>query len=342
MWRYACKRLALMLPTLFLILLMNFIIIQLAPSGPLEYKLGAIADGDELTIFGKPSHTLSDEMLTALTVQYGFDKPASERFWQMVVNYASGDFGESLFLGQSVASLMAEKLPVSVLLGALTLALIYALAVPLGVYKAVHDGGAVDRATSLLLALLHAMPMFVLALMLLVLFSGGGFWQWFPMQGLSSDDYAELSWAGRVLDVAHHLVLPVLAGAVGGLASISYLTKFAVGAELARPYVRHAYALGLSARQVLYGQVLKNALLVLVAGLPALLVGVVSGNFLIEIIFGIDGMGLLAYDAMIQRDYPVMFGVLFLVSVVAMAAQLLADVAYHWLNPALNFDKMAQ
>ncbi len=341
MGRYIVKRLVLMVPTLFLILLINFVIVQFVPSGPLEYKLAQISDGGQLQMLGvsaHQAHALSDEMLEVLKTYYGFDKPADERFWLMITQYATGEFGDSLFKGQSVASLIAQKLPVSLLLGLLTSLCIYAIAIPLGVYKAVYDGTWRDKLSSIILALLYAMPMFVLALVLLVLFAGGSFWQLFPLQGLTSPEAEWLPWWKKGLDIAHHLVLPVLASSLGGIASICYLTKFSVSHELAKPYVTYAYAKGFGRYQVLYGQVLKNSALVLMAGLHALLVAVVSGNFLIEIIFGIDGMGLLAYEAILQKDYPVMFAVVFLVSGVTLLAQLMADVAYGWLNPMIDFD----
>ncbi|WP_201526020.1 microcin C ABC transporter permease YejB [Psychrobacter frigidicola] len=354
MGRYILKRLLLILPTLFLILLANFVVVQAAPGGPVEQQLALIEQGAKDNALNanigagsagannstyQGTRGLSEEMVAVIKAQYGFDKSAPERFWLMLKNYARLDFGESFFKGQSVTDLIVEKLPVSISLGLWSTLLIYLIAIPLGVYKAMHHGSAVDKATAMLLAVGHAIPVFVFAVILLVFFAGGSYWHIFPLQGLTSENFDQLSVIGKVKDYFWHLALPLLASTVGGFAGLTYLTKFSFLEELGKQYVLTARAKGLGERQVLYGHVFRNAMLIIIAGIPAAIVGIFfASNFLIEIIFKLDGLGLLGFEAIQQRDYPVIFGTLFIFTLVGLLLQLISDLSYHLIDPRIDFE----
>lgn len=341
---YILKRLALMVPTLFLILLINFVIIQIAPGGPVEQQLAKIqaeqqslaAQGFALAQHYQGSQGLSAQMMAELNTRFGFDLPADERFWLMVKNFAQFEFGQSFFQGQSVMDLIVQKLPISLAFGALSLLVAYGFGVMIGMYKVQVHGSAKDHLMMVILSVLHALPVFMMAVLLLVLFAG--VWQIFPIQGVVSPNFEQLSVWAKAADVLWHLTLPVLASSVGSIAGIAYLTKFSVMNELSSSYVLAMRARGLSKRRILYTQVFKNALLPIVSGLPLAVVGVLfSGNFLIEVIFGIDGLGRLAYDAVVQRDYPLMFGILYIFTLLGMAVQLIFDVLYVLIDPRVDF-----
>lgn len=358
MLAYILRRLLLMVPTLFLILLTNFVLVQAAPGGPVEQAIerarttagvsqtsplggsgneqaqGTSAD----TARYQGSRGLSPEMIEQIKKQYGFDQPAYLRFWHMLSGYARLDFGESFFKGRPVTTLIAEKMPVTISLGLWSTLLIYLVAIPLGVWKARHHGSRMDRATSALLAVTHAIPTFLLAILLIVLLAGGSYWQVFPLQGLVSENFAQLSWLEKIRDYFWHLALPLTAITLGGFAGLAYLTKFSFLEELGKQYVLTAYAKGLTESRVLYGHVFRNAMLVVIAGLPAALIGIFfTSNFLIEIIFNLDGLGLLGFEAVQQRDYPVIFGTLFMFTLVGMLLQLISDVMYQWIDPRIDF-----
>lgn len=356
MAQYILKRLLLIIPTLFLILLANFAIVQAAPGGPVEQQIAQIEEAStadatqqriqiNANIGGKDatkyqgSSGLSPEMVAAIEKQYGFDKPAHQRFFLMLKNYAQLDFGESFFKGQSVTGLILEKMPVSISLGLWSTLLIYLIAIPLGIYKATHHGNGVDKVTALMLAVGHAIPVFVFAIILLVLFAGGSYWQVFPLQGLVSENFEQLSAIEKIKDYFWHLALPLLASTIGGFAGLTYLTKFSFMEELGKQYVLTARAKGLGVRQVLYGHVFRNAMLIIIAGVPSAIVGIFfTGNFLIEVIFNLDGLGLLGFEAIVQRDYPVIFGTLFIFTLVGLLLQLLSDVSYHLIDPRIDFE----
>lgn len=350
MARYILKRLLLIFPTLFLILLANFVIIQAAPGGPVEQKIAQIEQeqkqGTSQTITPttqastyQGSRGLSPDMVQAIKEQYGFDKSAPERFWLMIKNYAQLDFGTSFFKGKPVTELILEKMPVSISLGLWTTLLIYGIAIPLGIYKATRHGRFVDRATTLMLAVGYAIPVFVFAVILLVLFAGGSYWQIFPLQGLTSEHFDQLSLWGKIKDYFWHLALPLVASTIGGFAGLTYLTKFSFMEELGKQYVLTARAKGLNESQVLYGHVFRNAMLIIIAGLPAAIVGIFfTSNFLIEIIFNLDGLGLLGFEAIQQRDYPVIFGTLFIFTLVGLILQLISDISYHLIDPRIDFE----
>ena len=347
MGKYIVKRLLLIIPTLFLILLTNFIIVQAAPGGPVEQKISQIeaeqkqgATQTQLsTTTYQGSRGLSPDMVEAIKKQYGFDKSAPERFWLMLKSYAKGDFGTSFFKGKPVAQLILDKMPVSISLGLWSTLLIYIIAVPLGIAKARRHNSLMDKTTALLLAVSYAVPVFVLAVVLLVMLAGGSYWQIFPLQGLVSENFDKLSTFGKIKDYFWHLALPITASTIGGFAGLAYLTKFSFMEELNKQYVLTARSKGLSEKKVLYGHVFRNAMMIIIAGLPSAIVGIFfTGNFLIEVIFNLDGLGRLGFEAIGQRDYPVIFGTLFIFTLMGLILQLISDVTYHLIDPRIDFE----
>ena len=347
MGKYILKRLLLIIPTLFLILLTNFAIVQSAPGGPVEQKISQIeaeqkqgATQTQLsTTTYQGSRGLSPDMVEAIKKQYGFDKSAPERFWLMLKSYAKGDFGTSFFKGKPVSQLILDKMPVSISLGLWSTLLIYLIAVPLGIAKARRHNSLMDKTTALLLAVSYAVPVFVLAVVLLVMLAGGSYWQIFPLQGLVSENFDKLSTFGKIKDYFWHLALPITASTIGGFAGLAYLTKFSFMEELNKQYVLTARSKGLSEKKVLYGHVFRNAMMIIIAGLPSAIVGIFfTGNFLIEVIFNLDGLGRLGFEAIGQRDYPVIFGTLFIFTLMGLILQLISDVTYHLIDPRIDFE----
>ena len=339
---YILKRLLLMIPTLFVILLINFVVIQLAPGGPVEQAIYQAQHVNPLGANGlkyQGQQGLTPEMLEQIKIQYGFDQPLYLRFWELLKSYAQFDLGHSFFKGQAVTDLIWEKLPVSLSLGLWSTVLIYLVSIPLGIQKAKKHGSLFDQTTSLLLAVGYAIPAFIFAILLIVLFAGGSYLQLFPLQGLSSENFAELSFWGKIRDYFWHMALPLLAIVLGGFSRLTYLVKFSFVEELGKHYVLAAQAKGLQERAVLYRHVLRNAVLVLVAGLPEALLGILFvGNLFIEIIFNLDGLGLLGFEAIMQRDYPVIFGTLFIFSLLGLLLRLLSDVLYRVIDPRIHFE----
>ena len=338
MLHYILKRIVLMIPTLFLILLINFCIVQIAPGGPVEQSIQRIQQMQGVGVASNAQSSLSylsqyrgaqglsPEMLAQIKAQYGFDRPAHERFWMMLKD-------------KPVTQLLYEKLPVTLSLGLWSSLLIYLIAIPLGIQKAKNKGMVFDKATSLLLAVSYAIPSFVFAIVLIVLFAGGSYWQWFPLQGLLSENFAELSLWGKLKDYVWHLTLPLMSLVLGGFAALTYLTKYSFIDELKKPYVLTAKSKGLNDQHVLYGHVFRNAILIVVAALPEALVGIfLVGNLFIEIIFNLDGIGLLGFEAITQRDYPVIFGTLFILTLFGMLLRLIGDLLYQWLDPRIDFE----
>jgi len=346
---YILKRLLLIIPTLFFILLINFVVIQIAPGGPVEQAIqqaeafqGMGATGGE-TAHSKSNYQgakgLSEEMVEKIKAQYGFDRPAHERFWTMLKSYARFDFGTSFFKDKPVTQLLWEKMPVSLSLGLWSTLLIYLISIPLGIKKARQHGMLFDKSTSMLLAIGYAIPSFVFAVLLIVFFAGGSYFQWFPLQGLVSENFHSLSWLGKIKDYFWHMTLPLLAMVIGGFAGLTYLTKYSFMEELNKQYVLAARSKGLSESRVLYGHVFRNAMLIVIAGLPEALIGIFFvGNLFIEIIFNLDGLGLLGFEAIQQRDYPVIFGTLFLFTLLGLVLRLISDVLYQVIDPRINFD----
>ncbi|WP_291356141.1 microcin C ABC transporter permease YejB [Acinetobacter sp. UBA3106] len=346
---YILKRLLLIIPTLFFILLINFVVIQIAPGGPVEQAIqqaetfqGLGATGGE-TATAKSNYQgakgLSEEMVEKIKAQYGFDQPAHIRFWDMLKSYASFDFGSSFFKDKPVTQLLWEKMPVSLSLGLWSTLLIYLVSIPLGIKKARQHGMLFDKSTSLLLAIGYAVPAFVFAVLLIVFFAGGSYFQWFPLQGLVSENFSELSILGKIKDYFWHMTLPLLAMVIGGFAGLTYLTKYSFMEELNKQYVLAARSKGLTESRVLYGHVFRNAMLIVIAGLPEALIGIFFvGNLFIEIIFNLDGLGLLGFEAIQQRDYPVIFGTLYLFTLLGLILRLISDVLYQVIDPRINFD----
>ncbi|QBX41902.1 microcin C ABC transporter permease YejB [Pseudomonas fluorescens] len=349
MWGYSLRRLLLIVPTLLAILLVNFVIVQAAPGGPVEQAIArlqgigvgaAVGGGHVETIGGESRATrgLDPKLVADIERQYGFDKPAGERLWLMLKSYAQLDFGQSFFRGASVTELIWQKLPVTLSLGLWATLITYLVSIPLGIRKAVHNGSAFDVWSSVAIIVGYAMPGFLFALLLIIVFAGGTALDWFPVRGLVSDNFAELSPWGKVADYFWHLVLPVTALVIGGFATLTILTKNSFLNEISRLYVVTARAKGLSERQVLYGHVFRNAMLLVVAGLPQALVTVFfGGSLLIEVIFSLDGLGRLSYEAAVSRDYPVVFGSLFIFTLFGLLIKLLGDLCYTLVDPRIDF-----
>lgn len=350
MWRYIVKRLALMIPTLLGILLVTFAIIQFVPGGPVEQLVQQLKG--EGQVVGEVAQTsnvyrgnrgVDAEKLAEIRALYGFDKPASERFWLMVKGFATFDLGRSFFYDRGVWDLIKDKLPVSVSLGLWSFVLTYLVSIPLGIAKAVRHGSRFDLVTSTFILVGYAIPGFVLGVALLVLFGGGSFLQLFPLRGLTSDDWAQLSPIGKVLDYLWHLALPLTCMVVGSFAVTTMLTKNTVLEEIRKQYVTVARAKGLDERTVLYRHVFRNALIPIVTGFPAAFIGAFfTGSLLIETLFSLDGLGLLSYDAVIKRDYPVVMGTLYFFSLIGLVAKLVNDIAYVWVDPRVQFGDLAR
>lgn len=346
MWPYVVKRLLLMVPTLLGILTLTFVVIQFVPGGPVEqlvYEMRHAATAGEAAGNGGAMagvrRGIDPEQMKQLRALYGFDKPAWQRYLEMVRRFARFDLGESYYQHRSVAQLIVSKLPVSLSLGLWTFILSYLISVPLGIAKAVRNGSRFDVVSSLVVLVGYAIPGFVLGVLLLVLFGGGTFWQLFPLRGLVSDDWQALAWPARIVDYLWHIALPVTASVIGEFAVLTLLTKNAFLEEIRKQYVLTARAKGLSQRQVLWRHVFRNAALPLVTGFPAAFVGAFfAGSLLIETLFSLDGLGLLSYQAVIRRDYPVVLGTLYLFTLVGLLTNLLADIAYVLVDPRIRFD----
>jgi microcin C transport system permease protein len=341
---YILKRLLLMVPTLLGILLVSFVIIQFVPGGPVEQMLeelrGRGIAGEVASTGGgyRGAQGVDAARLKEIRELYGFDKPAWERFLDMVVRYAQFDLGTSYFHHKTVWDLMIEKLPVSISLGLWSFLLVYAVSIPLGIAKAIRHGSRFDLWTSAAILVGYAVPGFVLGVALLVLFGGGSFLQWFPLRGLVSDNWASLSLAGKILDYFWHLTLPLICLVLGSFAVTTMLTKNTFLEEIRRQYVLTARAKGLSERRVLYRHVFRNALIPLVTGFPAAFVGAFfAGSLLIETLFSLDGLGLLSYEAVMRRDYPVVLGSLYFFSLLALVTKLITDLMYVWVDPRVKF-----
>ncbi len=354
MGAYILRRLLLIVPTLFGILLINFLLVQFMPGGPIEQIIaelneeGSATDritggGSEAGAAGQSEYRgaqgLPPEFIADLERQFGFDKPAWQRFLLMLKNYLTFDFGESYFRSISVVDLVLEKMPVSITLGLWSTVLAYLISIPLGIRKAIRDGSRFDTVTSGAIIVAYAIPSFLFAIMLLVLFAGGSYWRIFPLRGLTSDNWADLSLIGKVLDYLWHIVLPVTASTIGAFATMTLLTKNSFLDEIKKQYVITARAKGLTEGRVLYGHVFRNAMLIIIAGFPAVFIAVFFGSSLIiETIFSLDGLGRLAYESAIQRDYPVVFGTLYVFGLLGLVVGLISDLTYVWVDPRIDFE----
>ena len=367
MLAYIIRRLLLIIPTLFGIMVVNFFIVQLAPGGPVQQLIAQIqGTGVEATArFGSGAQSdigsaqqltrgaaegrttgryrgaqgLDPEFIAELERQFGFDKPIHERFVLMMGNYLRFDFGESYFRNRGVVELVIEKMPVSISIGLWTTLLVYLISIPLGVAKAVRDGSRFDVWTSGVIIVGNAIPGFLFAILLIVLFAGGSYLDWFPLRGLTSPNWDAMSWPARIADYFWHMALPVLALVIGGFATLTMLTKNSFLDEINKQYVITARAKGLAERQVLYGHVFRNAMLIVIAGFPSAFIGILfTGSLLIEVIFSLDGLGLLGFEAAINRDYPVMFGTLFFFTLLGLIMQLVGDLTYTVVDPRIDFE----
>ncbi|MFT3720958.1 microcin C ABC transporter permease YejB [Pseudorhodoferax sp.] len=334
---YIARRVLLMLPTLFGVLLLNFAIIQFVPGGPAEQLLAQLTDKEARAAGGAGGRALDQQQIAEIKALYGFDKPASERFVQMLGQYARFDLGKSFMQNKSVSALIVEKLPVSVSLGLWTFFISYLIAVPLGVAKAVRAGSRFDFVTTLIVLVGYAIPGFVLGVALLVIF--GGQLQWFPLRGLTSANWEQLSWGARIVDYLWHIALPVTAMVLGSFAVTAMLTKNSFLEEIRKQYVLTARAKGLDERRVLWKHVFRNALIPIITGFPAAFVGAFfAGSLLIETLFSLDGLGLLSYESVIRRDYPVVLGTLYLFTLIGLVTKLLSDLSYVLVDPRVKFD----
>nr|WP_315465222.1 ABC transporter permease subunit [uncultured Rhodoferax sp.] len=338
---YTLKRLLLMLPTLFGVLLLTFVVVQFVPGGPVEQYLAEAKAGAGVGAEGGISYRgaqgVDPKRLEQAKALYGFDKPAPERFWQMLTQFARFDLGTSFFQNRKVSELIWEKLPVSMSLGLWTFFLSYGIAVPLGIAKAVRAGSRFDLVTSIVVLVGFAIPGFVLGVALLVVF--GGQLQWFPLRGLVSANWESLSWGAKVTDYLWHIAMPVTAMVMSSFATIAMLTKNSFLEEIRKQYVLTARAKGLPERKVLWKHVMRNALIPIVTGFPAAFIGAFfTGSLLIETQFSLDGLGLLSYESVIRRDYPVVMGTLYLFTLIGLVTKLVSDLCYAWVDPRVTFD----
>ncbi len=360
MGAYLVRRLLLVIPTLFLIMLLNFVFIQFAPGGPVEQAIANLtgtgeSETDRITRNAsenvlaeqtaatggqyRGSQGLDPEFIEELEKRFGFDKPMHERFWIMIGNYLRFDFGDSFFRDTPVIDLVLDKMPVSISLGLWSTLLIYLISVPLGIRKAVKDGTRFDLTSSILLTIGVAIPGFLFAVLLLVIFAGGEYVKWFPLGGLVSENWDSMSWPARIADYFWHLTLPLVALTISGFATLAMLTKNSFLDQISQQYVLTARAKGLSERRVMYGHVFRNAMLIVIAGFPAAVVSILfTGAMLIEIIFSLDGLGLLGFEAALARDYPIMFGTLWFFTLLGLLLGILSDLVYTWVDPRIDFE----
>jgi microcin C transport system permease protein len=364
MANYILRRFLLMIPTLVGIMVVNFVIVQFAPGGPVERVIAQLsgndpgatarfsgAQGDFGNAQNQPgagsavnskyrgAQGLDPAFIKSLEKQFGFDKPPLERFFSMMGNYLTFNFGESYFRSVSVIDLIIEKMPVSISLGLWMTLISYGISIPLGIRKAVRDGTPFDVWTSGAIVIGYAIPGFLFAVLLIVLFAGGTFLDWFPLRNLTSDNWAQLSWPMKIVDYFWHLTLPLIAMSLASFATLTFLTKNSFLDEIKKQYVMTARAKGLTETRVLYGHVFRNAMLIVIAGFPSAFLSAFFGaSLLIETIFSLDGLGLLSFESVVNRDYPVVFGTLYMFSLLGLLINLLSDLTYTWIDPRIDFE----
>jgi microcin C transport system permease protein len=360
MYFYFFKRFLLIFPTLLIILLVNFFIIQTAPGGPVERFLaqmnhitkigGEVSDSkqnftdlknsnSESSLNYKGSQGVDEEIIKKIEKLYAFDLPLWQRFWIMLKKFVMFDFGESFYQDKRIADLILDKLPVSISLGIWTTFLVYLISIPLGIKKAISDGSKFDFWSSSIVIFLHAIPAFLFAILLIIIFCGGNFLNIFPLRGLISENFSELNWWQKIFDYFWHITLPVIAMVISGFASLTFFCKNSFIEEINKNYVLAAYAKGLNQRQVLYKHVFRNAMMIIIAGLPAALIGILfTSSMLIEVIFSLDGLGLLGYEAALSRDYPLMFATLYIFTLLGLITNIISDLTYKIIDPRINFD----
>lgn len=354
MGAYILRRLLLIIPTLIGIMLINFALIQFVPGGPIEQIIAELeGDGsatDRIAGGGsdgmeqqgesqyKGARGLPEDLIKDLEKQFGFDKPAHERFLLMIWNYARFDFGESYFRSITVIDLVLEKMPVSITLGLWSTLLAYLISIPLGISKAVRDGSKFDVWTSGIIIGAYAIPGLLFAILLIVLFAGGSYWQIFPLRGLTSENFADLSVIGKIKDYFWHAALPIITSTIAAFATLTLLTKNSFLDEINKQYVMTARAKGLTERKVFYGHVFRNAMLIIISGFPALFIGIFfGGSLIIEVVFSLDGLGLLGFESAVKRDYQVFFATLYIFALVGLLVKLISDLTYIWIDPRIDF-----
>ena len=364
MTAYIVRRLLFMIPTVFGIMLVSFVVVQFAPGGPVERVIaqlsgtdtgatsrisgsaggdfgsrGALQNGGDINSKYRGAQGLDPEFIKSLEKQFGFDKPAYERFFIMLGNYSRFDFGKSYFRDVTVIQLIKEKLPVSISLGIWMTLLSYLISIPLGIRKAVKDGTPFDTWSSGIIIIGYAIPGFLFAILLIILFAGGSFFQIFPLRGLTSEGWSQFPWWEKILDYFWHLILPIVSMGLAAFATMTLLTKNCFLEELSKQYVLTARAKGCSERQVLYGHIFRNAMLLIIAGFPSAFIGAFfAGSLLIETIFSLDGLGLLSFESVLNRDYPVVFANLYIFALVGLVVNLISDLTYTWIDPRIDFE----
>jgi len=360
-YKYFLKRFFLVFPTLFVILLVNFFIIQTAPGGPVEKFLAQINHTkitsevsenkinnfdfknntqDLSTLKYQGSQGVDPELIKQIEKNYGFDLPIHQRFILMLKKFLVFDFGESFYQDKKIIDLIIEKLPVSISLGVWTVIIIYFISIPLGIKKALNDGSKFDVISSAIIIFLHAIPAFLLAIFLIILLCGGNFLNIFPLRGLVSENFEELDWWQKILDYFWHLFLPLFSMVIGGFASLTFFCKNSFIEEINKNYVLCAKAKGLSQNKILYFHIFRNALMIVIAGLPALLIGIFfTSSMLIEVIFSLDGLGLLGYESAISRDYPLIFATVYIFTLLGLIANIVSDITYRLVDPRIDFEK---
>jgi len=360
---YILKRILLIPPTLFVIMLVNFLIIQTAPGGPVERIINQISHNSnvanevgiaqDVTLQNKydlnsstnskyqGASGVDEEIIKKIEKLYGFDLPLTTRFFLMMKRYLTFDFGESFYQNKKITDLIFEKLPVSLSLGFWSMLLIYLIAIPLGIKKAVNDGSKFDIVSSSIVVFLYAIPAFLFAVLLIILFAGGNFLNIFPLRGLVSSNFADLNWWQKILDYFWHLILPIVSITIGGFAVLTFFVKNSFLEEINKQYVLAAYAKGLGQKRVLYGHIFRNAMMIIIAGFPATLISVFfTSSMLIEVIFSLDGLGLLGYEAVLSRDYSLMFATLYIFTLLGLITNIISDLTYKLVDPRLNFEKL--
>ncbi|MPW37891.1 microcin C ABC transporter permease YejB [Vibrio sp. B1Z05] len=358
---YIIRRLLLVIPTLWAIITINFFVIQIAPGGPVEQAIAqmegldsgvmerftgggqevelSVANQDAQTTGYRGSRGMDPEVIDAIKKQFGFDKPLHVRYFEMLKNYITFDFGESLFKGGDVIDLIVERLPVSISLGLWSTLIIYLVSIPLGIVKAIHHGSRFDIWTSALVIIGYAIPGFLFAILLIIVFASGNYLDWFPLRGLVSSDFDSLNWYQKVIDYFWHLALPTLAMVIGGFATLTMLTKNSFLDEINKQYVVTARAKGLDEKSILYKHVFRNAMLIIIAGFPSAFISIFfTGSMLIEVMFSLEGIGLLGFESTIQRDYPVVFSSLYIMTLLGLLLSIISDLTYSWVDPRIDFE----
>lgn len=358
---YIIRRLLLVIPTLWAIITINFFVIQIAPGGPVEQAVAKLegrssgimerftGGGQEVQAAAsdengggsgyRGSRGLDPEVVEAIKQQFGFDQPIHVRYWEMLKNYATFNFGESLFRGGNVIDLIIDRLPVSVSLGLWSTLIIYLVSIPLGIAKAIHHGSRFDIWSSAVVIVGYAIPGFLFAILLIIFFASGNYFSWFPLRGLVSSNFDQLTWYQQILDYFWHLALPIFAMVIGGFATLSMLTKNSFLDEINKQYVVTARAKGLDERSILYRHVFRNAMLIIIAGFPAAFISIFfTGAMLIEVMFSLEGIGLLGFESTIQRDYPVVFSSLYIMTLLGLILNIISDITYTLVDPRIDFE----